>query len=78
MQSALTSHPLTWMLTPEGLVVAGFFLLAALILFLLALEAGTYPEIGKGLRKAGDALARLRSHGRPKLSYPDSGHIAGR
>ncbi|CAA0114801.1 Uncharacterised protein [Halioglobus japonicus] len=69
MQSVFTSHLLDWLLVPEALFVAGFFLLSAVILFALALEAGTYPEITKGYRRLKKLLPRLHDSYHPDITF---------
>lgn len=78
MQATLTTHLFAWLAIPEHLFVAVFALAAALTLFSLAVEAGTYPEVERGFRKLGKALGRLRSALRPRHGLRGQGHVTGR
>jgi hypothetical protein len=52
MQSPFATYSLIWGANPEHLLLLGaLFLLAALVLFSLALEAGNYPGIAASTLK---------------------------
>jgi hypothetical protein len=65
MQSAFATHSLIWAANPEHLLLGALFLLAALILFSLALEAGTYPGIAE------EAPERVATNDHKSLSPMD-------
>ena len=78
MQSVFTSHILDWLLVPEAPFVAGFFLLSAVILFALAVEAGTYPEVAKGFRQMKKLLPHLHRSCHPEITFSGHSQTTGR
>lgn len=62
MQTAYTTALITAVPSEDVVLVAVMFLLAAVVLFALAVEAGNYPRISAGIRRARSALQRLRNH----------------
>lgn len=62
MQTAYTTAMITSVPTEDLVFTAVMFVLAALVLFALAVEAGNYPKISAGIRRARNALRRLRNH----------------
>ncbi|MCB1705230.1 MAG: hypothetical protein KDI17_10220 [Halioglobus sp.] len=82
MQATVATYSLSGSLTPEHLFVTGFFLLSAVILFALSVEAGNYPEIRSGVQSLRQlkqrTLRRLRTSLKPRDRFSGGGQVAGR
>jgi hypothetical protein len=59
MQSAYTTALIATVPKQDLLIVVVMFTLAALFLFALAVEAGTYPKISDGIQRTCNSLRRF-------------------